>query len=220
MLILDKNGYITKGNNRLLFLLDDFPGKCLKISTPERMRELRKNTTHWYKKIRPITCFSENLKDLRGYKVIDKKIANDVYDYIPNYYGIIKTNLGDGILIEYIDNAISIRQYIQKNGFTDILKNELEKLFKILYKNNIQVRDLNLSNFIVKITDNNKIMLKLIDGLGNSQLIPLASWFIYIGRKQIRKRFGYFINYVCEGFQNIKDEVKQFEQHMLNNVLC
>ena len=219
MLILDKNGYTSKGNNRLLFLLDDFPGKCLKVSTIERMKKLRKESAHWYKKFRPYSCFSENLKDIRGYKVVDKKLANDVYNYIPNYYGIIKTNLGDGILVDYIENAISIREYLKRNGLTNELKIELGKLFETLYKNNIQVRDLNLSNFIIKTDDDKKLTLKLIDGLGNSQLIPLAEWFDSIGKRQIKKRFGYFINYICSDFDNLKKEAIEFKEYVLKNIL-
>lgn len=220
MLILDKDKYFIKGNNKIVFLLDEFPNKCLKISTKERLKELRRSNKHWYKKIRPLSCFSDNLKDIKGYRIIDKKKAYELYKYIPNYYGVIQTNLGDGLLIEYINDSMSIFDYIKKYGFNNKLQQEIKDLFKILYEYNIQIRDPNLGNFLVKIVnDNNDIELKLIEGVSNAQLIPLADWIKFIGRIQTRKRFCYFIEYLCKHFNELENEIISFEKHMLQKVL-
>ena len=207
MLILDKDKYFAKGNNKLIFLTDEFPNKCLKISTIERLKELRKNNKHWYKKFRPLSCFSDNLKDIKGYKLIDKKKAFELYEYVPNYYGIIKTNLGEALLVEYINNSIPIHKYITEYGFNDKIKEKIENLFKILYTYNIQIRDPNLGNFLIKISDNDNIELKLIEGISNAQLIPLADWFKSIGKI-----------YLCESYNEIKDDIIEFEKHMLKDV--
>lgn len=221
MLILDENNYVAKGHHRYLFIVDDFPGKCLKVASTKRLKELKKEVKVWYKKIRPISYFDDNIKDLKGYKAINKKsVSEEIYKYIPHCYGVIKTNIGLGILVDYIDNAIELYDYLKKYGFTTQVKEELEKLFSILYDNNVQVRDLNLHNFMVKTTDENKVSIKLIDGISNAQLIPLADWIPILGKIQFRRRFGYFIRNICIDFPNLSNEAVKFKEHMLNNILC
>ena len=221
MLIIDEDSYITKGHHRFLFIVDDFPGKCLKVASTKRLRELRREVKAWYKKMRPLSCFNDNKKDLRGYKIINKKpVSEEIYKYIPRCYGVIKTNIGNGILVDYIDNAIELYDYLKIYGLTVQVKEELEKLFSILYDNNVQVRDLNLHNFMVKTIDKNKVSIKLIDGVSNAQLIPVADWIPIIGKIQFRRRFGYFIRNICIDFPNLANEAVKFKKHMLDNILC
>lgn len=221
MLILDENGYITKGHHRFLFIVKDFPGKCLKVASVKRLKELRNEVKAWYKKIRPLSYFNDNIKDLKGYKIINKKsMSEEIYKYVPRCYGVIKTNIGNGILVDYIDNAIELYDYLRKYGITMQIKKELEKLFSILYDNNIQVRDLNLHNFMVEIIDESSVSIKLVDGISNAQLIPIANWFPIIGKIQFRRRFGYFIRNVCIDFPDLANEAVCFKKHMLDNILC
>ena len=129
MLILDENGYITKGHHRFLFIVKDFPGKCLKVASVKRLKELRNEVKAWYKKIRPLSYFNDNIKDLKGYKIINKKsMSEEIYKYVPRCYGVIKTNIGNGLLVDYIDNAIELYDYLRKYGITMQIKKELEKL--------------------------------------------------------------------------------------------
>lgn len=190
MLYLEKENFLAKGSHRNIYKYELDDTKCLKVVMPEGQKILKKQNKHWYKKIRPTSWYNENKKEIKAYKKLKNKDP-EIYEFIPRFYGIVKTNLGDAMLIDYVKDAFSVGKYIKNYGLTNELKKELNRMFDVFYKNNVQIRDQHLDNCVVQIIDN-KIKVKLIDGIGNSQLIPIADYISFVGRKQLTKRIGKF----------------------------
>lgn len=199
MIILNENDFIAKGSHRSIFKYTD-PDKCLKVVTS------KKKSHRWYKKFRPLSWYNENLKEIKTYKLFTKK-PKEIFEFLPRFYGTIETNLGQAMIIEYINNSLTIYDFITKYGLNDDLKIEINRMFNIFYKNNIQIRDPNLNNYIIKIIDN-KPKIKIIDGIGNSQLIPLADYIPFIGKKQIVRRIHKFFNNIYRHFPEYKNQLK------------
>ena len=150
---LDKNLSIANGNCRNVFLYD---GKCIKISLKEtlikRKNELKKkNKFKWF--FKPLLkWYDENYNDIRFYKINSNK--KDIYNYIPKFYGICKTNLGIGIVVEYMidkngDKLPTISEYIKKHGVNEELTEAIKNLWNIMISNNIQIRAPHAENFLV-----------------------------------------------------------------------
>ena len=140
MIIIDKDSFLARGSHRCIYLYNDnnkTNPKCLKIVFPEGQKILRRQNKHWYKRIRPISWFNENKKEIKAYKILSKKEKNGsivgerVFEFVPRFYGIIKTNLGKAMIIDYFQNAVTIKVFIENNGLTKELKNKLYEMFKV-----------------------------------------------------------------------------------------
>ncbi|MDR0677044.1 MAG: PhoP regulatory network YrbL family protein [Elusimicrobiota bacterium] len=220
MLILEKDKFLTKGTNRHLYVSDEIPGKCVKIVLLDTQK-FEKNNSRWYKKILPLKFFGENRREEKYYKILNKKNA-EIFNYIPKLYGWIDTNLGKGLLFEYIDNAISLKDYIEKFGIDDFIVTEFKNFFKIILKNNVQVRDQNIYNYLVQNidSDTNEIVrgggykLKLIDGLGIHHLIPIYNYNKNWGRKGIIKRLNIFLDNLLSDFSDYKKRINELKEYL------
>ena len=148
--------------------------------------------------------YNENYYDLRFYKInLHKK---EIFDYIPKFYGICKTNLGIGLVVEYMvdtnNNKIPIlKEHINKNGINDNLLEAIKKLWTVIIDNNIQIRAPHSENFLVK-NDNNNLKIYMIDGFGSPNLIPLLDYIPCLGKKKIIKKFNLFIKSLKNEFPN------------------
>ena len=110
-IILRKDNYIAEGSHRRIYLHDNYPGKCLKITMIEGQRYLKENTPHFWKKLRPLSWFDESRKEIRAYRILENK-KQEIFDFIPRFYGLVKTNLGNAMLVDYIDHSITLKDYI------------------------------------------------------------------------------------------------------------
>jgi serine/threonine protein kinase len=185
------------GGYRGVFIPDclkDGERRCLKVVLPSRRRKIRERTTNFFKNLRPTRWHDENIKDIRAYGILSRKNPI-VFDHIPRYYGTYKTNLGRGLMVEYVD-GISLREYVEKYGIDEKIQNAILKMLKVFYENNVQIRDQHLDNYIVG--DNTQI--KLVDGIGCSSLISLGDIFPMWGRKKLLKRIRKFFMALRKNF--------------------
>src|SRR5574344_1806901 len=100
------------------------------------------------------------------------KTQNISYKHISEYFGEIKTNLGNGIVFEKITNydnskCLELEQFIKQKT---ISREEIEKLFNELKENvlsnNILFYDVSLSNILCQEYEKGKFRFIIIDGLG------------------------------------------------------
>ena len=218
-MVLKEENKIAKGSHRAIYSHDDFKGKCFKVAFKSGQIILRNQNKHWYKKIRPLSMYNENIKEIRAYRILNTK-NNEIFNFIPKFYGIYKTNLGEAILIDYID-GITLHKYLDKFGFTEQLKQKFLELFKTFYKNNVQIRDQHLENYLVKTNESGDVLgLYLIDGIGNAQLFPIADYIPYFGRKQLLSRVKVLIRNLKRDVPKIADFVdKNFNFDIIKNSL-
>lgn len=132
-------------------------------------------------------------------------------DFLPNFFGSIETNQGEGLVFERIYNedgsAIeSLRIFIKNHGYSEQLTKALAQLKFSLLKHNIIVRDLNINNVLVKKIGTD-LKLIMIDGIGNSDFIPLANYIDWYAQKKIQRRWARFENKLLQYIQENKFEV-------------
>lgn len=195
---LDKNSFIHKGECRHVFLYPNDNKKCIKVALKETLIFRRSKEKNIFKRIlRPFLCmYNENYIDIKLYKKLEKKNPI-IWDYIPKFYGTVKTNLGDGIVVEYLtdeNGAVlpTIEDWIKKYGYSQELENAINEVWKVVIDNLIMVRCPHIKNFLVKKMDNNKLKLYLVDGIGNGNFIPVNEWIKSVGRKKLIKKFNRF----------------------------
>lgn len=204
---LTNNDLLAEGGRRFVYINPEDNTKLLKIVKQEVIdRKLKK--LKFYKKFRFRKVVDENTEDYNAYKVYNKK-SKDIFNFIPKLYGYIDTNLGKGLVTEYICNydgtaAMSLKNYIQLNGIDKEIWKALKLLYKQLLDNCLVTRELKDFNVVVQIKSDNSKRLYIVDGFGNQELIPLSNYVKCIARRKIRKHFKIFIrNILSKKSKNI-----------------
>jgi hypothetical protein len=220
MIELNDSLIFAEGGRRYCFVHPDDPGKCVKTLSPKGTPEKRRKEAVWYKKLRPLFMFDDNLRELKAFQALGKK-GDAVWSHFPRCYGIQPTNRGDGIVTDLIrdaDGAVSktVRQYVKANGKTPELQVALEEFFCLFRSKGIVTRDFldhnllvqnntlptrttqNLceSNIPLPKTENlkpNTLKIYMIDGFGLSELIPLSQWVSSLGKRKVDRKIERFI---------------------------
>lgn len=125
---------------------------------------------------------------------------------LPKYFGIVKTNLGDGYVFElikdYNDNiSMTLEDYLNNEEifiekYPEILEN-ISFLKKQLFEENLIIMALFPGNIILQHFYPGKLRPILVNDLGSSALIPLEYFFDYFNRKRTTRRWSRFINYIA-----------------------
>ena len=201
---LNKSEAVARGNCRHIFLYNN---KCIKVSLKETLqyrREQQKKKNFIKYLFKPfLRNYDENYKDLKFYKI--NKNKEDIYKYTPRFYGICNTNLGNGLIVEYLTDENNkklptLQEYIQQNGVSNKLLLAINELLTVLINNNVQVRAPHSNNFLVKEVENNLLRIYMIDGFGSPNLIPFYDFVPFFGKKKIRKKFDVLVKYLIDEF--------------------
>ncbi len=150
LIILNKNLYIAKGEERECYIHPDDSSKLIKIQ---------------YKNIR-----NQNNLDIFYYNYLKNNTIS--YSNIPRYYQNIKTDKGDGVVFDAIkdyDGAYSksFEDIIIKKTLSDKMEETLlSELESYLFENMIVFGDVVLSNILCQECKENKYKLIIVDGLG------------------------------------------------------
>lgn len=117
---------------------------------------------------------------------------------IPDYYGKVKTEMGDGHIFELVrdyDGQVSksLGYYIQRREFTDDeLQQKLKELRRSLINSGISTMTLKEYNILYRKTAPDEGHLVVIDNIGEAEFLPISSLFRFLHRKKIDRIFQRF----------------------------
>jgi len=206
MIKLKNKKIFSRGGNRLCYIHPDDDNKILKVLIPKKSAVAKRKSAPFYKKFRPLYCFDDNLRELQAYKTLTrkekflcKKRNNEeiIWKHIPKCFGKVETDLGLAVCQELIRSnngniAISFRDYINTKGFTDELKIALNELCDFFFCNMVITRDLHSHNLVIQEKENG-LHIYMVDGIGNSDLIPIANIIPFLGRGKIQRKIDRFM---------------------------
>ena len=200
MIYLNKEDYFCSGGNRDVYYYKN-KTRLIKI-TRQDVLQRRKKRSNFFKRFRKLEAFDENYEDEKFYKKINSKWLN----FIPNAYGIVKTNLGDGFLTENILNddgtqAISLEKFIATKLIANKNEETIYKLKSAIYdlvynvlETNFISREMKEFNLVVKELKNGQLKIYIVDGFGVQEFIPIVKYIPFFGRNKIFKQFNRFKN--------------------------
>ncbi|KGY10216.1 YrbL family protein [Vibrio sinaloensis] len=169
---------IGKGNERLCFKHPEFESKCVKVTyNQKRGRSDESKIEHNY------------------FKKVKKRVSNlnDVPIALVHHW--VDTDQGKGLLCDrvndYCGKVSKSLDYYRKNQLisTRSINHGIERLLEKLVQHAICINYIHDRNILVQFTNENDFRFILIDGLGNTNLIPLGYWFKKFARKQTARRF-------------------------------
>ncbi|MGM8851040.1 YrbL family protein [Salinicola halophyticus] len=176
------NDEIAHGNDRAIYRHPDHPERCIKVARfPER-------GSH------------QNERE-KGYFDILKQRGVDDWRYVPEYFGTLETDMGEGLVFDLITDAdgeisATIRQYRQREDMawleSQAFRDELQRLYRYLRDNWIVPSDINDRNIVCQRRADGTRRLWLIDGVSNPDFMPLANVWPWFARQKIDRRMKRF----------------------------
>ena len=175
MLVI-KSKRIAEGSERKIYRHPNDPKKIIKIN-----RDKGNNL--------------QSKREIKFYNKLIKKCSN--YQHIPEFYGVVKTSKGTGMVLDYIldfDNSPSksLAHYIEQNGVAFYVEKLGELRDYFLNEGIIFNYDIWPSNILVKRTSEEDYHLVLIDALGDVVLIQWMNNFKYFLDAKILRRWSRF----------------------------
>ena len=185
----------TQGGNRLCFYHPLDPNICIKVPRPDRTPELRRKQKSFPKSLKPLSRFDENFLEWREVQTINRLIGREAFALIPYYYGMVNTNLGQGLSCEMIRDgdgkiSLSLKQYLWEHGLDKIVKAALSQFSKRWVDLGMPSRDLLLHNMVLqqKSQEQPEARIVVVDGLGWSGLAAIGYYCKWAARRRAAKK--------------------------------
>ena len=191
MINLDGIKPFAEGGNRMCFVHPANPDRCLKVVHPGLPSKI-KNNKSWYKRFRSIESFDDNLREQKAYD--QKALKNDdpnLWLHLARWYGMTETSIGIASETELIRNgdkiAETLETYLFREGITEEIKASIEDFEQWLKDHLVLTKNLIPHNLVLDY-QNDKIVIKIIDGLGSQAFIPLPNYSDFFAKRYINRR--------------------------------
>lgn len=169
---------IGRGDERICYQHPDDPGRCVKLSRREKAKQTRRELRYFRRLKRrgvPFTLIPEFFG-----AVEDAEMIGIEQELVLDDQGELPPNAG-----EYLAGPLTPAQIRRFWVGLDALR-----AYLLAY--NVIPCDLVMSNLLVlERADATTVML--IDGLGASELVPLAEYIPWLGRRKIRRKWARFM---------------------------
>ena len=192
MIKLDGIHPFAEGGNRRCYVHPENANRCLKVTIKDRSKMVKQNAP-WYKKFRRQTTFDDNIREQKAYAQRALKKDNpDKWKHLARWYGMVETSIGLASETELIrDNknkiAITLEKYLSSNGMTDEIQEALKDFESWLRSSLVLTKNIIPHNIVLGY-ENNKIALKIIDGLGSKSYLPFTHINDFFARRYVERR--------------------------------
>lgn len=149
-------------------------------------------------KISPKSRAKQTLREIKYFRfLIEHGIP---FDHLPKFYGEIRGNDFIGFEQEFIpsaeNNALpeTLASYLARLSSPEqiqLVRHALEKLKSYLLRYNILALDIHPDNIVVQNTETG-IRMVLIDGIYNTEWIPVSTYSRFFGKRKILRKWEKF----------------------------
>ena len=188
MLCLRETEPIAAGSQRLVFLHPDNPRLLVKVLRPEAVVK----QVPWYKAKRRFGRYVGFVRECEEF-IAGHAEKKRRLDFMQTVAGLVETDFGLGIVLEAAltpegSLAPNVWRMIHRGLYDSKAKAALEEFFVILLRSNVVVADLHPGNLVYATREDGSRHFVMIDGQGQTALIPLKSWFPALNRRSKRAR--------------------------------
>ncbi|GAB3285289.1 YrbL family protein [Parahaliea aestuarii] len=190
---LDAARAFARGGNRLCFVDPRDSQRCIKVQRPDRSPQDKRRSAPPWKRLRSTRSFDDNQQEAMIYRLIQAHCGEAAFALVPRLHGFVPTSLGPGLCSELIrdgDGRISrtLKHYLWARGDTASLQGILADFAGQWTGLGMPSRRLLLHNIVVQCDADGPRALKVIDGLGWPDFLPLANHIPALARRKARSR--------------------------------
>ena len=179
------------GGTRYCFQHPDHANRCVKVLRPDRTGAARKLLRRDFKRFLPARYLDDQLKEIKAYNELMPKASEALWRHVPRYHGTVDTDMGIGIVTQLMRNSDgswpqNLEQLLPA-GVSPELEAGMEEFARAVQELRILSRNL-LPHNIIAVREEQTYRVMLVDGIGNSELIPLSTHLdFFAARKTARK---------------------------------
>ncbi len=190
------------GVDRTVYRHPENPELCIKIPRYATGKDLK--VTEIRDKIFCLSRFGDkrgldfNYTDVRYADMLQKRNRTELFNHLPRCYGQVETDLGTGVIWEYIANydntpCLSLLNYKNEperigNNEKEMLWDALDIFFSWQVKHAVMLREMAFSNTLIRKINSDSIRLYHIDAIGCVDLLPLADYSKSFARLRVRSK--------------------------------
>ncbi|MEL7045319.1 MAG: YrbL family protein [Pseudomonadota bacterium] len=179
------------GGTRYCFQHPEHANRCVKVLRPDRTGAARKLLRRDFKKFLPARYLDDQLKEIKAYNALMPRASEALWRHVPRYHGTVATDMGIGIVTQLMRNSDgswprNLEQMLP-GGVSPALQAGMDEFARAVQELRILSRNL-LPHNIIAVREEDAYRVMLVDGIGNSELVPLSSYLdFFAARKTARK---------------------------------
>lgn len=171
------------------------PTRCLKIMLPDGgeagERQRRRGWMVWTHRT---DYYEENSREWREYRKLAARLAPAWPEHLVACHGFVGTDRGQGLVADLVVDAdgspaLNAAQYVRQHGIDARCRRALRDLRRFLMRRLVLLRDTKASNVVLREQPDGGLLAVLVDGLGNSEYIPVSEWIPGLARRKIRRKW-------------------------------
>jgi len=180
MIELKPEAMVGKGLHRECYIHPDNPNRCIKVVVLRGEEETRREQAY--------------------YKFLQKRQIT--WEMLPQFYGVEPTSMGPGAVFDLVrdsDGEVgkTFEHYFESSELTEQnlqgLLTSLQALKVYLFSQNIITMSIKPKNIIYQRRDEQTGTAVIIDNIGNSDALPLASYCHRLGKIKMTRKWAKFI---------------------------
>ena len=182
------------GGTRRCFVHPDDESLCVKVLRPDRTPSARLAGARGWRRLKGLRGFDDQRKEVKAYRQLPRSRID--WTHVPRYHGTVPTDQGIGVVTELHRNwdgglPLNLEQLVP-DGMTDALDAAINEFKAWLRRTLFLSRDLLPHNIIAVAVDPQRYRLVIVDGIGNSELVPLSNWFATCARRKVERKIRKF----------------------------
>ncbi len=183
------------GGTRRCYVHPDDETRCVKVLRADRTPGARRAAARGWRRFKRLASFDDQRKETKAYRHLRRRGQLD-YTHVPRFYGAVETDQGAGIvtalLRDYDGDYPKNLEELLPLGMTDALEQAIGEFKQWLRHELFLTRDLLPHNIIAVADRPARYRLVIVDGIGNSEFIPLSHWFAFCARAKIERKIRKF----------------------------
>ena len=168
---------------------------CVKVLRPDRTAEARLATATGWRRLKGRRGFDDQRKELKAYRQLARRGWRD-WRHVPRCHGAVETDCGLGIVTalqrDWQGRFPPNLEQALPDGMTAPLAQAIEEFKKWLRSGLLLSRDLLPHNIVAVADSPERYRLVIVDGIGNSELVPVSDWFNMCARRKVERKIRKF----------------------------
>lgn len=206
MIILKEVNPIGSGDDRVVYRHPTIEDRCIKIPRVDFQNDFKpagfNETLYLLSRLGQSKYFDFNYVDMEYAETLKKRNAIVTFTHIPFCHGYVETDLGTGVVWDYISNhdgspCRSLKDYSDDTDLLGkaekrLLWQGLEKFFSWQLEQIILLREIAYTNTLIREQQDGSFKLYHIDAIGCADFIPLAKYSKFVAKLRIKSKVGRF----------------------------
>ncbi len=183
---------LAKGNLRLVYAHPDGPGLVVKVMRPEAVELRYDGGAPWFKRWRRYRHYVLFIREIHEYVAAYARHGKSL-PFVQRIVGFVETDLGLGLVTDAIRDsrgnlAPTLATLIETGGYDRVAEAALESFIRQLLESDLVVADLHERNLVYSALPGGEPHFVMIDGIGDSNILPLKSLSRTLNNRSRRKR--------------------------------